>query len=560
MDNRKRHLMAYSICGKTARSRYGIPSGIITNNPEVAIRLCHDIPEIGFIYGKGTGKHRHSGNREDILCQPTPVSLMNAVGLPSNGLEEKLQDFAMMRKNIPKDVLLIFQIAESCKENFAYCAAKVEEAGNIVDFIEANLSCPHALDRGILIGSKPNLTFDAIEGITEKTSKPVFAKVPAGIPNLFEVVDAAVEAGAAGLTLINTLFSHYPELSIGKGGLSGPQLYKVLYDTASKLRAKYKIPMMLMGGICGASDIRRLDQINEQFPSQDGSDFFYAIGTALAGMNHQQKVRYFRQLGNDMRQGTDFAKSMSLNKMLMEYNHFIVKEVVDLSETLRIIKFYENLDAGAGTGQFVMVKTDEISAKPFSVANDSDGLEILVRKRKIGEKDGEPQYGETTSMMFDLHKNSVVRIRGPYGADFSLPDNETVVYAGGGCGIGPIVNAASHHKGKKYFFIGATTEAELAYVDELRKMGELFLSTDDGTAGYHGNIAESLARQGYKIGVTNPIFFNCGPVAALIKLSEVEQKMATPDRIFHDVEMYTKCCIGVCGSCSTDQGELACVS
>lgn len=530
--------MKYNLIGKEVRGRFGFPSGVISTNSDTAGLMLQNIPQLGFYVGKSTTIEPRKGNPEDIFILPTPNSGWNAVGYTNPGLEETINGFCELKESVPDGVFLMPQIGESDEESFAYCAQRFDELGDVIDGIEINVSCPHAEKGGILIGSDPEMVRSIVSEVRKVTKKPLVVKLNAGVSDIEQIAKAAVDAGADAISGINTLGGPNPELSNEFGGLSGPIIFPITYETITRIRKAVDVPMIVMGGISGASDIRKLSRIDD--------NFFYAIGTSLAELDSEQIKKYFHQLEVDLRNGTDLATQMTRNKKVKQYKPFTVKEIVKLSETLRLIKFNENLDAGPG--QYVFLKVGNRNTKPFSVANDEDGLELVVRK-----------VGKTTSMIFDLKENSVVRVRGPYGKDFGFPDDKTVIYVGAGCGIAPVHHAATHHKGRKIFVLGAKTKEELVYLDNFSGMGEIYTATDDGSHGYRGFVSDLLNIQLSKMDFEEPCFFNCGPEIAMKKVNEIERRNTSFKYIYHLVERMTSCGVGICGKCSTPNGQRSCV-
>ena len=530
--------MKYNLLGKEVRGRFGFPSGVISTNSDTARLMLQNIPQLGFYVGKSTTIEPREGNPEDIFILPTPNSGWNAVGYTNPGLEETINGFCELKEAVPDDVFLMPQIGESDEKRFKYCAKRFDELGDVIDGIEINVSCPHAKKGGILIGSDPKIVHSIVSEVRKVTKKPLVVKLNAGVVDIEQIAKAAVDAGADAISGINTLGGPNPELSNEFGGLSGAIIFPVTYETISRIRKAVNVPMIVMGGISGASDIRRLDKID--------NSFFYAIGTSLAELDSEQIKKYFHQLEVDLRNGTNLAVEMTKNKKAKQYQPFSVKEIIELSETLRLIRFNENIDAGPG--QYVFLKVGNKNTKPFSVANDENGLELVVRK-----------VGETTSMIFDLKENSVVRVRGPYGKGFEFPEGETVIYVGAGCGIAPVHHAATHHKGRKIFVLGAKTKEELVYLDDFSRMGDVYTSTDDGSHGYHGFVSDLLNSKLSKMNFEEPYFFNCGPEIAMKEIHEIESREASLKNIYHLVERMTSCGVGICGKCSTPNGERSCV-
>ena len=536
--------MKYNLLGKEVRGRFGFPSGVIATNSDTARWMIQNIHQIGFLVGKSTTIEPREGNKEDILSQ-SGNSLGNAVGYTNPGLEAMIEEFCELRESTPDDVFLMPQIGESNEENFAYCAREFDKLGNVIDGIELNVSCPHADKGGILIGSKPEMVASIVAAARKATKKPIVVKLNAGVPNIENIAAAAIDAGADAISAINTLGGPNPELYNEFGGLSGARIFPVTCATVRRIKNKLpKVPMIVMGGISNAQNIRTLDSIDNKF--------FYAIGTALAGFNSEETVNFFDKLEKEEDYATEFALSQ---KNIMEYKPFIVQKVEELSENLKKITFYQEIWAEAG--QFVFLKVDNKHSKPFSVADTRLGLEIVVRK-----------VGETTSKIFDLKENNVVRIRGPYGKKAEIPQHrETVVYVGAGCGIAPIHNASLFQlTGRKIFVLGAKTAKELFYLKEFKEQGDVFISTDDGshpeeifTGTYKGTVTDLLHKVLKEERLENPYFFNCGPEVVLAKADAIEKEYTTAENIYHLVERMTSCGIGICGKCSIPNGKRACV-
>ncbi len=530
----------HNLLGKEIRGRFGFPSGVITTNSDVAKWMFRHVPQFGFYQGKSTTVEPRAGNREDILAQPSPDSLWNAVGYTNPGLEATIEGFRELREVAPSDVFLMAQIGESTADSFAYCVAEFEAAGNIADGYEINVSCPHADKGGILIGSDPESVRTITATMRAVTGKPLIVKLNAGVGRLEEIAVAAAEGGADALSAINTLGGPNPELSNQFGGLSGAAIFPATLDAIRRLRRVVDLPIIAMGGIRGAGDIRRLEALDPTL--------FYAIGTALGGLTSEEIREYFRILEKDLQEGTDEATAMTMNRMMMEYHPFVVREIDEYGPEVRVVKFQERLEADVEVGQFVFWKTSNTNSKPFSVAANRDGLELLVR-----------DVGPMTHEACKLEVNDVVRIRGPYGHSFSLPEDRTVVLVGAGVGIAPVHYAARIRRGPMRIFIGARTAEELVYRDSFEEMGPTQVSTDDGSAGFRGYIAGLVEQALEEEPLENPVFLNCGPEPAMEALDEVERRYAPPEDIFHVVERYTSCGIGICGKCSVDSGERTCV-
>ncbi len=523
--------------GRELRGRFGFPSGVIATNDDTARWMLEHVPQLGFFVGKSTTIAPREGYPEDILSQPAPDALWNAVGYANPGLEEMVESFRLLREAAPPGVLLITQIGEGGEEAFAHCVDAFERAGD-VDAFEINLSCPHVEKGGILIGGDPDIVRSIVAVCRKGTRRPLIVKLNAGVARLEEVAVAAEAAGADALSAINTIGGPNLELSHGFGGLSGPRIFPVAVQAIRRIRTASRLPLIIMGGVRGAADVRTLDGI------APGS--LVAIGSALAGLDSAAIRDYFARLERDLAEGSDRASGLTLHELLMEYRPFVVSEVVAHSPSLRTLRFHQDLEAGIG--QFVFLKLGPDLAKPFSVASTGRGLELVVRK-----------VGRMTAQAFELKPNDVVRIRGPYGRSFTFPPDRKVLFVGAGCGIAPVHHAATRHPGPKRFVLGTVTKADLTYLDELKAMGEVSVATDDGSQGFKGFVSELLTQVLEQEGGQGVICFNCGPEVAMQAVDAVARRHVPPGDILHLVERVTSCGIGICGKCTTPSGERICV-
>ncbi len=538
--------MSYNLLGKKVRGPFAFPSGVISTNSDTMAWMLRQVPQIGAVIGKSTTIEPRLGNREDIYIQSTPNSGWNAVGFSNPGLQAAIEEFTLLTQAFPKGVFLMPQIGEDEPMAFAHCIQEFEKH-DIAHGYEVNVSCGHAAAGGINL-SQPEMINRIFSAMRAHTQKPLVAKLNAGSPDLEDLAKAAIAGGATALSLINTLMGPHPEIKNKFGGYSGPPIFPVLVHTLKRVKAITNVPIIAMGGIAGAGDIRILRAIDP--------NLFYEIGTSLAEMTSLQIKEYFEQLALDLEAGSDNALALTKQKYAHQYRPFIIKEIVSLTSDLKIFKFYENIDAGIG--QFVILKVgdsrnnetkcDDEYAKPYSVGADSGGLELVIRR-----------VGKATSKVFELNANNVVRIKGPYGNKFEFPQGKKVVFVGAGCGIAPVHHAASHFKGDKVFIIGVKTKNELVYKKEFEAMGECHFSTDDGSFGFKGYLPELLTDYLKGAGIKNMCFYNCGPEVAMSKNDAIERQYTKPEYIFHVVERMTCCGVGICGKCSIPGGERSCV-
>ncbi|MGC9112460.1 dihydroorotate dehydrogenase PyrD [Acidilobus sp.] len=186
------------------------------------------------------------------------VGSLNAVGLANPGIEG-LRDH--MRALVGLGIPIIVSVAGSLPEDFAKVAAVAEEAGAAA--VELNLSCPHVEKMGLDIGMDPVMSRKVVSAVASTVKIPVIAKL--GISDkMVETAEASLEAGAKGLTLINTvramridIYSLRPALGHGIGGLSGPAIHPIA------VRAVYEVYRELRPDIFGAGGVERWEDAVE---------------------------------------------------------------------------------------------------------------------------------------------------------------------------------------------------------------------------------------------------------------------------------------------------------
>lgn len=199
---------------------------------------------------KSIGPSPREGYSEPTMAE-VDSGMVNAVGLPNPGGERFSQELAALRgKSLP----VIVSIFGEDYDEFRRVARAVDDN----DFVayELNLSCPHVKGVGTEVGHKPEVVSRVVEAVKASTRKPVFAKLSPNTERLLEVAEAAVEAGADGLTAINTVRALAIDIETGKtslsnryGGLSGGAIRPIALRCVYELREKFDIPIMGCGGV-----------------------------------------------------------------------------------------------------------------------------------------------------------------------------------------------------------------------------------------------------------------------------------------------------------------------
>lgn len=219
----------------------------------------YDLDLLGSIMIKATTAEARFGNPTPRVAE-TPSGMLNAIGLQNPGvdvvLSEKLPWLAQHYPELP----IIANVAGFSNEEYATVSGKISHAPN-VKAIELNISCPNVDhgNNGLLIGQVPELAYNAVKAAVEASSVPVYVKLTPSVADITQVAKAAEDAGATGLTMINTLVgmrfdlkSGRPIIANGTGGMSGPAVFPVALKLIRQVAQSTKLPIIGMGGVDSA--------------------------------------------------------------------------------------------------------------------------------------------------------------------------------------------------------------------------------------------------------------------------------------------------------------------
>ena len=189
----------------------------------------------------------------------TPSGMLNAIGLQNPGVDAFIaKDLSWLdKRNVPA----IASIGGQTVEDYVACAERLSEAPALVA-MELNLSCPNLEDRGFMFALSAERTAEVCAAVKERAMVPVFAKLSPDVTDLVAIADAAVKAGADGLSLINTTLgmaidtkTFRPKLSTGTGGLSGPAIRPIAVRCIWQVhQAMPHVPIIGMGGVATGED------------------------------------------------------------------------------------------------------------------------------------------------------------------------------------------------------------------------------------------------------------------------------------------------------------------
>jgi dihydroorotate dehydrogenase (NAD+) catalytic subunit len=249
--------LTVSIAGIRLRHPIMNASGFLGYTREHISRLA----KYGFsaIVTKTITPYAKKGHDPPIVVALRNGGLLNAVGLENPGKRciGELVDEAR-KLGVP----LIVSIGGMNAEEFAEVAIEAEEKGATA--VEINLSCPHAKGFGLEIGLNPVNVFNVVKTVASVTKLPIIAKLGSS-DRVVEAAGKALEAGAKGLTLINTIkamaidvYTLKPILTNIFGGLSGPPIHPIAVRVVYEVFMEYKPDIIGCGGVATWLDAAEL--------------------------------------------------------------------------------------------------------------------------------------------------------------------------------------------------------------------------------------------------------------------------------------------------------------
>ena len=225
-------------------------SGVASTKPALVDFFDKKVPSIDLITTKSFQVNPNTGNREPIITEPSPGNFGNSVGLRNPGMLQAVKDMKKLRGNgNGLRSLLNISVSASTPEDFIILVKAFEP---YADIIELNFSCPHAsAGFGASIGCDPGIAYDYMKAVREAVGDScgalIFPKLTPNVPDIGIIASAVVEAGADGISAINTAGpivyreSHSGEIILnnsvgGKGGQSGGWVREKALECVSKIR------------------------------------------------------------------------------------------------------------------------------------------------------------------------------------------------------------------------------------------------------------------------------------------------------------------------------------
>ena len=219
----------------------------------------YDINCLGTFSFKGTTRDERFGNPTPRIAECSE-GMLNSVGLQNPGVEKVIShELPLLKQCFNKKVMA--NVSGFSVEDYAYTCEKLNGEDQI-GWFEVNISCPNVHGGGLAFGTSAKNAAEVTKAVKKVTDKPVFIKLSPNVTDIVEIAKACEDAGADGVSLINTLLGMRIDLNRKKpilankmGGFSGPAIKPVALRMVYQVYEAVKIPIIGMGGIQSAEDV-----------------------------------------------------------------------------------------------------------------------------------------------------------------------------------------------------------------------------------------------------------------------------------------------------------------
>ena len=219
----------------------------------------YDINMLGSFSFKGTTKEPRFGNPTPRIAE-CPRGMINSVGLQNPGIDKVIsEELPKLKKCFNKKV--VANISGFSVDEYAYCCERIDKEEQ-VGIIEVNVSCPNVHNGGMAFGTSAAAAAEVTKAVKKVTTKPVYIKLSPKVTEIVEIAKACEDAGADGISMINTLLGMRIDLRTQKpvvankmGGFSGEAIFPVALRMVYQVYEAVKIPIIGMGGVSSADDV-----------------------------------------------------------------------------------------------------------------------------------------------------------------------------------------------------------------------------------------------------------------------------------------------------------------
>ncbi|MBE6712510.1 MAG: dihydroorotate dehydrogenase [Ruminococcaceae bacterium] len=219
----------------------------------------YDINILGTFSFKGTTKDPRFGNPTPRIAECT-AGMINAVGLQNPGVDKVIgEELPKLAKCFHKKVMA--NVSGFSVDDYVYTCAKLD-ACDQVGWIEVNVSCPNVHGGGMSFGTSPEAAAEVTREVKMVTTKPIIIKLSPNVTDIVSIASACENAGADGISLINTLLGmridlkkRKPVIANTMGGFSGSAIFPVAVRMVYQVAGAVSVPVVGMGGVSDAEDV-----------------------------------------------------------------------------------------------------------------------------------------------------------------------------------------------------------------------------------------------------------------------------------------------------------------
>ena len=218
-----------------------------------------DLNVLGGISLKGTTEEARFGNPTPRIAE-CRSGMINSVGLQNPGIDVLVNEKVPQLRKVFRNVV-IANISGFSVDEYARSCARADACEGI-DIIEVNISCPNVHNGGMAFGTSASAAAEVTKAVKAVCHKPVFIKLSPNVTDIVEIARACEDAGADGLTLINTILGmridiarRKPVIAAKMGGFSGAAIFPVAVRMVYQVAHACRIPIMGCGGVATAEDV-----------------------------------------------------------------------------------------------------------------------------------------------------------------------------------------------------------------------------------------------------------------------------------------------------------------
>ncbi len=219
----------------------------------------YDINILGTFSFKGTTKDARFGNPTPRIAE-CRAGMINAVGLQNPGVDKVIEEeLVKLESCFSKKVMA--NVSGFSVEDYAYTCERLDKCEQ-VGWLEVNVSCPNVHGGGMSFGTSPDAAAEVTKAVKAVTKKPVIIKLSPNVTDIVSIAKACEDAGADGISLINTLLGMKIDLKTRKpviankmGGFSGDAIFPVAVRMVYQVANAVKIPVVGMGGVSSAENV-----------------------------------------------------------------------------------------------------------------------------------------------------------------------------------------------------------------------------------------------------------------------------------------------------------------